>query len=258
MGLSSIESVHWALTALIEAAVVYLAVRRRLFDQLPFFTLYLWVLIINEAVMWAFYRFTGFRSHASFSAYWTMQAIQIAGRAVAVYEACRFLLRDYRGVWRFCRPFLLAVAAALITDAALAARASVHHVAMAILTAEGGLELAVVAILLFGLAFCRYYRIKTERHIEWIGLGLGFYSAVQVANNTVLQHWLLTYFPVWEGLRHASFNIATACWFLALLRPLPAPQPARALLNYREYESLAPQVTARLRELNTRLLEMWK
>ncbi len=170
-------------------------------------------------------------------------------------ERCCLL---YKGIWRFCRPFLLAAAAALITDAALAARESAHHIAMAILTAERGLELAVLAILLFGLAFCRYYRIRTERHIEWIGFGLGFYSAVQVANNTVLQRWLVTYFPVWEDLNHASFHIATACWFIALLRPLPAPQPARARLHYGEYEGLAPQVTARLRDLNARLLEMWK
>jgi hypothetical protein len=258
MGLSVFESVHWALTALLEAIVVFLAMRRHLFARLPFFTLYLWAVVINEAVMWSFYRFTGFRSHASFSAYWTMQAIQVIFRGVAVYEVCRFLLRPYKGIWRFCRTFLLAVAAVLALEAAFSARQTAHHVAAAILGGERGLELAIVAILLFGLAFSRYYNVKIERFIEWIGLGLGFYSALQVVNNTVLQRWLVAYFPLWENFRHFSFNIATVCWGIALLKPLPALQPSHALLTNSEYESLAPEVTARLRELNARLLEMWK
>lgn len=256
MGLS--ESLHWALTAALEVGVLLLALRRHLFRQLPVLTLYFLVLVLNEAVMWSFYTFAGFRSHASFWAYWTMQAIQVTCRAIVVYEICRFLVRDYAGVWRLCRPFLLAVAAALVADAVFAARASTPEASTAILTAERGLELAVLAILVFGLGFCRYYGIRIPRHIGWIGLGLGFYSAVEVANNTALQRWALTYFPVWENLRHASFNIATICWCMALLAPLPAIRPAPVLLRRGEYENLSPLVTTRLRELNTRLLEMWK
>lgn len=258
MGLGIFESLHWALSSLLEAAALFLAMRQHLFRRLPFFTLYLWVLVTNEAVMWTFYRFTGFRSHASFSAFWTMQAFEITSRGVAVYEICRFLLRPYKGIWRFCRPFLLAVAAALISDAALTARESRHHVAAAILGTERGLELAIVAILLFGLAFSRYYIVKIDRYIEWMGLGMGFYSAVEVVNNTILQRWLVAYFPLWEIFRHFSFNIATICWGIALLKPLPALQPSHTMLSNGEYESLAPEVTARLRELNARLLEMWK
>lgn len=258
MGLSLSESVHWALTAVLEAGVVLLALRRHLFRQLPFLTLYLLVLVLNEAVMWSFYRFTGFQSYASFSAYWTMQAVQVTGRAIVVYEICRFLLQDYTGIWRLCRPFLLTLAAALVADAVFSARASSHGIATAILMAERGLELVILGILIFGLAFCRYYAIRIPRHIGWIGLGLGFYSAVEVANNTVLQRWAGTYFPVWENLRHASFNVATICWCVALLAPLPAVRPAPILLNRYEYENLRPFVTTKLRELNTRLLEMWK
>jgi hypothetical protein len=258
MGLSVFQSVQWAVTALLEAAVVFLAMRRSLFTRLPFFTLYLWALVTNEAVMWAFYRFTGFQSYASFSAYWTMQGIQVTCRGVAVYEVCRFLLRPYKGIWRLCRPFLLTVAAALVADAAFTARESAHHIAATILAAERGLELAMVAILILGLAFSRYYVVKIDRYIELIGLGLGFYSAIQVVNNTILQRRLVAYFPLWESFRHVSFNIATVCWGVALLKPLPALPTDDARLSSDEYEILAPQVTARLRELNARLLEMWK
>lgn len=117
----------------------------------------------------------------------------------------------------------------------------------------------VVAILVLGLVFCRYYGVRIDRYLAWVALGLGFYSAVQVANDTFLSEWLTrARFPIWEDLRNASFNIATIFWLVALWKPLPARQSTPVLLAPGEYGRLAPQMTLRLRELNTRLLEIWK
>ncbi|HEV2617642.1 MAG TPA: hypothetical protein VGU63_13645 [Candidatus Acidoferrales bacterium] len=236
-----------------------LALRRELFKRLPVFSTYLCILVINEAVLWVSYSFTGITSHTSFYVYWTMQAIQVFARAAVVYEVCRVLLSPYMGIWKLCRPLLIALGLMLAGSALATARRTVHPISATTLMAERGLELTVVGILLFGLIFCRYYDIQIDRHLIWIFLGLGFYSAVQVANNTFFGNWLThTNFPVWAALRNASFNIATLFWLVALWKPLPARQPAPVLLTRGEYEILAPQVTLRLRELNARLLEMWK
>lgn len=253
-----VSDLRWAASFILELGVFSLAVRRRMFRDLPLFSIYLGLLLATEVVRWLAIDLTTLASHTSFDTYWTTEALLVCSRALAVYEICRVLLGPYRGIWRLCRPFLLTAGGALILDAALAAKESAPQLASAILVAERGLELAALATLLFGLAFCKYYGIRIERHLLWIGLGLGFYSAVQVANNTFMQHGLGWYFPFWENLRLVSFNIATVCWLVALLKPLPAVRPIRPLLTRREYDMLAPQVTARLRELNTRLLEMWK
>ncbi|HKF51372.1 MAG TPA: hypothetical protein VKB26_03595 [Candidatus Acidoferrales bacterium] len=248
---------RWAASSILEFGVFSLAVRRKAFKELPFFSMYLGLLVSSEVARWLAYRVTTIASPVSFGTYWTTEGLLVTFHALVVYEICRLLLRPYKGIWRLCQPFLFTVGAVLIVDAALATRDS-HKIANAILAGERGLELAALGILLFGLAFCKYYGVRIERHLLWIGLGLGFYSAVQVANNTFMQHGLGWYFLIWENLRLISFNIATVCWFVAVLKPLPAAQPVPALLNQQEYEVLVPQVTARLRELNTRLLEMWK
>lgn len=253
-----LANLRWAASFILELAVFSLAVRRKLLSEMPFFSIYLGLLVASEVIRWAVYRATTLDSRASFDTYWTTQALLVCFRALVVYEICKLLLHSYKGIWRLCRPFLLAVAAILIADAAFVAQESAHQAATAILTAERGLEVAVLAILLLGLAFCRYYGVRIERYLLWIGLGLGFYSAVQVANNTFMQQGPGWYFSVWENLRLISFNIATACWFIALLKPVPSARPAQVLMTSERYEILAPQVTARLRELNTHLLGMWK
>lgn len=258
MGLSFLSSMQWTATVLAELAVLVLALRRRLFSRLPFFTAYLCLLILDEGILWVIYRINGVNSYISFESYWTLQVLLIVARALAVYDICRALLGPYAGLWKMCRPLLVLVGAVLVAGATISTNSTAHHLAAAILAGERGLELTVVGILIAGLIFCRYYTVEIDRHVKWIALGLGFYSAVQVASNTLFQHSVAGHFAVWQDLRHASFNIATVFWIVALWKPLPARQPAPVLLAPGEYDRLAPQTTLRLRELNTRLLEMWK
>ena len=259
MGLSFFDSAHWAASAFIEALVLALVLRRDAFKQLPFFTVYLALLVTSEAARCLAYEFAGISSKISFDTYWATQGLLILARATVVYEICRVLLSPYVGIWKFCRPLLIILGLILATGAGLTARQRVNPIPETTLMAERGLELTVVGILIFGLIFCRYYGVRIDRHLAWIALGLGFYSAVQVANNTFLGNWFThEHFQIWNGLRMASFNIATIFWLVAFWKPLPARQPVPVLLAHGEYEILAPQVTLRLRELNARLLEMWK
>lgn len=259
MGLSLFDSVYWAATAFLEVGVFCLALRRRLFGRLPFFTLYLGLVVADEALLWLTYRFIGIRSHISYDVYWTSQALLVLSRAVVVYEICRALLLPFAGIWKLCRPLLVGLGLILVASALATARRTVHPISATTIMADRGLEFTVASVLLFGLIFCRYYRVESPRHLAWIALGLGFYSAIQVANNTFLGDWLTQqHFMVWGALRRASFNIATLFWLVALWKPLPAAAPAPVLLARGEYEILAPQVSGRLRELNARLLEIWK
>ena len=252
------SNLGWMGAFLLEVGTFLLALRRGLLRRLPFFTLYLGLVVIDEITLWLVYRLSGVSSYISFESYWVMQALLILFRALAVYDICRVLLSAYAGVWKMCRPLLILLAAILVVGAAISTNDSAHHVASAILTSERGLELTVVGILIFGLIFCRYYHVEIDRYVTWIALGLGFYSAVQVVSNTLFQHSVTGHFAVWQDFRHVSFNVATVFWIVALWKQLPARQAAPVLLAPGEYERLAPQMTLRLRELNTRLLEMWK
>lgn len=266
MGIPLFDLVHWGITTFIEVTILILAMRHRVFSLLLPFGIYLCALVADNAIMLLFYYFAGISSPASVIAYWTIQAVLVSLRAMLVYEVCRQLLSPYQGVWRLCRPFLITVAVILLVTGGAVARQNFHSLTDAIITSECGLELTIISMLIFGLLFCRYYGVSIERHLAWIAGGLGLYSAVQIGNSTFLQHWYdyfsvlhwLNHFLLWEGVRRFSFDVTLILWFMAVRKPLPIRKPRRVSLQDDIYEEVAPQLTTRLRELNARLLEIWK
>jgi hypothetical protein len=155
-----------------------------------------------------------------------------------------------------CKGGLCAAALVLATTALIPPEEQGPDVQRVIMTAERGMELAIVGILLVALIFCRYYRIPVNRLNGLVALGLGLYSVIQVANNTFLNHWLQAYDPVWREIRADSFVLATLIWGAALWKPLPDAHGMPKLLDAEVYSRLAPAVNVRLRELNARLEEM--
>ena len=253
---SLLSLAHWIFGALLEATVLLLALRRKVGQRLPFFVSYLAVLVANELIMFGLFRIVGFRSKIFFYAFWSGQGLFLLLRALVVYEVCLSILSPLKGVWRLAKPLLMIVACILIGAILFVSKGTPLTLDSAIPTGQRGLEVIIAGLLISGLAFCRYYRVHVENYVAWIALGIGFHSIIQAADNTFLP-WL-GHFAVWAALSHASFDIALLMWLVAVWRPLPAMQHTRALLGQDEYDRLSPQVTAQLRELNTRLLEMWK
>jgi hypothetical protein len=258
MHLSILDYVHWGVGTAFEVFVCVLALRRGLFRRLPFLTIYLLLLIAREAIWFVAYHVLDPTSPVLLFLYWIMQAILLVARGTVVAEICWRVLAPYPGVWGLCRRILLGIAGILIVTAAWAAHRNVPKLPAVVLTAERGLELVVVGILVFALAFCRHYNLKIQPPIPLVALGLGLYSAIQVANNTFFQGQHGWQFTLWSAVRHVSFDLTLIAWCAALWKPLPALEPAPALLESGEYETIAPQLNAGLRELNTRLLEMLK
>ncbi len=258
MQLSSSDHLLWGVGTLLEVVLCVFIIRRGLYRRLPFFSAYPALVLTSAALLWWAYRVLGYGSPASLYIAWTTQGMMLLSRGLAVAELCWSSLRAYRGIWALTWRLLAALALALVVHAGLSAAGNRSWIAPFVLTAERGLELAAVGILVLLLAVCRYYEIRLEPVQKMILLGLGFYSAIQVLNNSFMREWLTQYFHWWNGIRLASFQVALVIWLLALRKPLPAVAPAPALLPQEVYDELAPQVNYRLRLLNQRLLEMLK
>ena len=253
---SLLSLVHWIFGALLEATVLFLALRRKLGQRLPFFVSYLAVIVANELIMLGLFRVVGFKSRVFFYAFWSGQGLFLLLRALVVYEVCLTILSPLKGIRRLAKPLLMIVACILVGAILFVSRGTPLTLASAIPTGQRGLEVIIAGLLISGLAFCRYYKVHVENYVAWIALGLGFHSIIQATDNTFLP-WL-NHFASWAALSHASFDIALMMWLVALWNPLPAMQRARPLLGPDEYERLSPEVAAQLRELNSRLLEIWK
>ncbi len=256
MPFSALEYVRWTAGNTLEAWVCILAFRRGLFRRLPVFTTYLLLILLVEVIRWVPTLLAGLESRAAFWTYWVTQGVLLLARGAVIAELCYRVLSSYPGVWRLCQGFLFLLGFTLGGSAALAARDNGSYIAYLILTAERGLEITVVGILISALAFCRYYGLHVERLIARIALGLAFYSLVSVAINSILNQWVTGFYPWWTQIRMISFDVSYVIWLLALWKPLPAPSRAPELLEPGVYSIVSSQMSGRLRELNARLEEM--
>ncbi len=256
MQLTASDYVLWGLATFLELILCVLVVRRGLHRRLPFFTGYLVLLIVCDALHWWIYHRWGYGSWAGWYFSRTAQGVMFAARGLVVVELCRVSLRAYRGICALACRLLCAIALLLLVNATINARGHADHINAFVWAAERGLELAAAVVLLSLFLISRYYQIRIEHAPRVIAFGLCFYSLIQVLNNSFMAEWLAHYVPWWNGTRLASFQVALAIWLLALRRPLPSPAPAPALLPQEVYDELSPQMNYRLRVLNQRLLEI--
>ncbi len=257
MSSSVTDLLLWATSDLLSGLLCLLVIRRGLFSRLPLFSTYVTVIFVRELIGWGVHFGTHYHvSRLAFYYFWISQGIILVARGLAIAEVAWHSLHEYRGIWLAGRRLLMLTAIVLVLIAAWVARGNARWIAPFILTAERGLEIASAVVLLVLLFLCRYYRVGLDPVPRSVALGLCFYSAVQVLNNTFLQHWLKRYFELGSYLRAAAFLVTQVVWLWALYKPLTAARPAPVLLSQQVYDQVSPEVNYRLRALNQRLLEM--
>ncbi len=248
----------WGATTLLELILFILAVRRRLYLRLPFFTGYLALVLGRDTLLWWAYHTLGSGSRSVWYIAYITQGVMLLARGAAVAEVCCSSLRAYRGIWALTWRLLFGVALLLLLYAGLDAYGHAPWISSFLLVIERGLELAAAALLLSLLIISVYYGVRLGPVHKMVAVGLCFYSGIQVLNNTFMRQWLVQYFHWWNGIRVSSFLVALLIWLLALRKPLPARAPAPVLLPQNVYDELSPQVNYRVRVLNERLLELLK
>lgn len=250
------EYVVWALGTLLLGACLALLGRRRLHRQLPVFTAYIAAVLLADLLAWWTYHRLPRGSLEVFYLHWSIEAVLISLRALVVAEICRRVLLPFPGVWALARILLLAIAGLLLGIAAVSAWGMAHWLTGFILTAKRGVELYAIGLLTTLALVCRFYEIPVRRLEAMLAMGLGFYSAIEVVNASLLRHWIESFFPVWSAVTTGAYLLALGIWLAALARPEEAPAMAAGRLTPEEYGQLSPAVNERLRALNARLEEM--
>jgi hypothetical protein len=237
----------------LDAFVCIVAFYRRVPRRLPSFAVYLILQVLTEAILWAVFWRSGQQTRVYFWTFWAVQGLCVAARSAVIAEICYRVLSPFPGVWKACERLLISLAVVCIMIAAIATRMAMPYLTIA---AERAIELSMVGILLTALFFCRYYALRVDRSTALIALGLGFYSLVEVCNNSFLFERLTAFLTFWSYIRQGSFAIADLFWIVALWKPLPQSWSTPELVAPSLYEAVSMQVSSRLRELNGRLEEM--
>src|ERR1700680_2599014 len=130
---------------LLLCALVYF---RKLQQRLPFFTAYsvfLFLCTLGDALV---YRHFGFRSSASFNAYWITEGLIIIARGFAIAELCRYEFRAYQGVWALTWRILALLAVFFLGHATVNAWGQVGDISIYGLTIERDIAISSIVILL--------------------------------------------------------------------------------------------------------------
>jgi len=258
MNVSATTLFLWVTSDLLTGMLCILVARRSLFSRLPLFSAYITVIFVREVILCGVYVGGHYTSRLAFYSFWVSQGIILVARGLAIAEVAWRSLHEYRGIWLAGRMLLMFTAIVLVLIAAWDARGNAPWIAPFILTGERGLEVATALVLLALLFLCGYYRVGLDAVHRSIAVGLCFYSAIQVLNNTFMQRWLKGYFESWNHVRAAAFLFTQVIWLWALYKPLTAARPAPVMLSQHVYDLLSPQVNYRLRALNQKLLEMFE
>jgi hypothetical protein len=275
------EIVLYILTAGFEILLCALVYLRNLQQRLPFFTTHsTLLLLITLGIALVYHRF-GFRSAASYNAYWIAGGLIIIARGFAIAELCRYEFRAYQGVWALTWRILALLAAIFLGHAAVDAWGQLDRIAIYALTIERDVEISSIVILLVMLLISRYYHLSLEPLHKWIAMGMCLVCMVDIVNNTALRdaftgHLSLWFHydyafswpemrsrvekanDLWNMIRTSGFIVSMSIWCYALRKPLPAPAKEPVLLPAEVYRELSPAVNLRLRAFNDRLQEMLK
>lgn len=253
-GIAIWESALWYLSLALQAFVLFQLLSRRLLSVYPGLSAYLTVNLLQSCMLMVVYWKWGYRDPLTARLAWTSQVPVLLMRAWAIADICRLLLARYWGIWGLAWRLLLFLATGLVLFSVLSAGWKWDY---AVLKANISLELTTVVVLVALFLFARYYSILAPPALRALSFGFLLYSSFTILNDTVLEHWLRPYVPVWQVLSTLPFIVSVCLWLWAVRQPVAQTTENLSLLPRDVYYTLTPEINLRLRLLNERLGRLW-
>jgi hypothetical protein len=228
------------------------------FRRLPIFTTYVAINVCQAGFLYLVYVRFGFHSRLVIWLAWASQAAAILAEALATTEILRAVLVPYKGIWGLGWRTLMAASGVLLIYVTLDTRGDLNW---ALITAERGCHLIFATAIIICLLLVRYYSISVPRAYKALLGGFCFFSCTIILINTIAQGILYRrssqYEAIWEFLTVLSYAAVQVVWAEALRKPLAVPVATRSL-PAAVYQQVSPEINERLRELNEKLLRLWR
>jgi hypothetical protein len=249
----------WACSALAQLITLALLFSKDSFRKLPLFTAYQALNLCQVVYLVILYSIPRISPEKTLNLAWYSECVTLFAQGWATAEILKVSLKPYQGIWGLVWRAL--------------AGTSIFVVLLVALTTQGdwatakwfelnrGYHLTFAATVIVCLIVVRYYSIQVPNAYKIILGGFCFYSCTEILLNTVLQPLLKTrysdYQPVWQSMTMLSFLAVEIVWVAALWRPLPI-EARQVPPSDSIYQQLSPEINKRLRELNEKLLRLWK
>jgi hypothetical protein len=252
--------VLWACSALLQLIALILLFAKGSFRRLPVFTVYVALNLCQVVFLVVVYSIWRTDSPTGKALAWYSECVTLLAQALATTEVLKVTLRPYQGIWGLVWRALSFTSALVVLIVALAT-----HGTWAIaqwFQLNRGYHLTFAAAVIVCLLLVRYYSIQVPAAYKRILGGFCLYSCTEILIHTVLQSlgekWFDAYEPIWQSSTMLSFIVVLFIWVAALWKPLPIETRQAAPPSDSIYQRVSPEINERLRELNEKLLRLWK
>ncbi len=255
----SVQSV-WACSILGQLITLTLLPLRRNASKIPFFATYI-VLNLCQAGFMLVLVFIPTLSPAIFAKLsWCAEGITLLAQAVATTEILGLTLRPYPGIWGLAWRALATVSALVVLIVGWLSHA--RGIEQLSFQLNRGYHITFSTAVIACLALVRYYSIRVPSAFKMILAGFCLNSCVEVLVNTLIQVLFHKGYAVhqtaWLIVNMLSFVAALTIWIVALWKPFPVDDRQIASPSDSAYRRLSPEINERLREINEKLLRLWK
>jgi hypothetical protein len=252
--------VLWASSALLQLIALILLFAKGSFRKLPFFAVYVALNLCQVVFLVFVYSIWGTNSETGTILAWYSECVTLLAQALATTEILKVTLRPYQGIWGLVWRALVFTSTVVVLIVALASRGS--WVTAKWFELNRGYHLTFAAAVIACLLLVRYYSIQVPAAYKMILGGFCLYSCTEILIYTVLQSLVKNAFhahePIWQSSTMLAFIVVLFIWVAAVWKPLPVEARQAVPPSDSIYQRLSPEINERLRELNEKLLQLWK
>jgi len=250
----------WACSVLAQLFLLIFLFVKGNFRKIPYFTAYVALNICQAGFVLFLYSPWGPESHTTLALAWASESLTLFAQALATFDILGVTLRPYQGIWGLGWRALTVVSGIVVILVTLATRS--HWAYAQWFELNRGYHLTFASAVIACLLLVRYYSIPVPTAYKMILGGFCFYSCTEILINTILQAFLHksfeVYQPIWQASRMIAFIVVQVIWTVALRKPLPVEKAQAASLTDSTYQQLSPEINEQLRQLNEKLLQLWK
>ncbi|HKV23686.1 MAG TPA: hypothetical protein VJN93_03770 [Candidatus Acidoferrum sp.] len=250
----------WGVSVVAQIAVLLAALLHENYRRLPFFVLYAALNLSQAAYLLVLYSLPHLAGPRALSLAWDSEMVTLLAQGLATTEVLAAALKPYQGIWGLGWRALTAVSTLVIVVVVAVSYRDAPRVWWFDL--NRGYHITFAAAVIACLLVIRYYSIRVPAAFKVILGGFCLYSCTEILINTIVQAMFHkhfeTYASVWHFSTLCSFLIVQCMWVAALRHPLPALAAPATQTADSMYRQLSPEINAQLRELNEKLLRLWK
>jgi hypothetical protein len=219
----------WVFPLVLQAAIVFGMVRRKLVKKFPIFFTYTVVVLFSETGL-LFFKPAGNVYHRLYS---YKEALAIVLGLAVIFEILRYILPPYSSprfvmslVWVLTGLFAVTALLMFVSAKPMTGNYAMYEV---VVLAERSVRFLQASLLIVVIALMSVLGLTWHHEALGILIGFGVYSAVAlVAFECGALHWMN---PIaFSMLNSAGYNIAALIWAFYILRPRPT-MPVERLPN---------------------------